>query len=218
VLESGVSCAPLAAQLLRDTEQGHAIVPFWSAHQLTMAMLAEERFGLRPALERFDVVADDSFGGNMMHALGATMHLRMRSLHAQGNPRRLEDLGAWLRQPSPFFIAVDGGTTYRRVPTGTIRLATRLRSRLWPIAVRARPSFRIPGLVAEIPLPGAAIALAIGTPLLVEQGTPVATAASELAHRLNTATRVATNVLTHSGRSLATAGTGRVPDVWRRTG
>lgn len=217
-LGSGTSCAPLAAQLVRDTEQGHAIVPLWSAHQLAMAVLANERFGLRPALDRFDVVADDSFGGNMMHALGASMQLKMRSLHAQGDPRRLEDLGAWLRQPGPFFLAVDGGTTYGTVPTGTIRLAARLRSRLWPIAVRARPSFRIPGLVAEIPLPGATVVLAIGAPMVVERGTPVAAAASELAHRLNTATHAATNALSDSNRPLALEGAGPAPDLWRRTG
>lgn len=214
----GKSCAPLAAQLLRDAEQGHAMVPFWSAHQLSMALLADDRFGLRPALERFEVVADDSFGGNIMHALGASMNLKMRALHAQGDPRRLEDLGAWLRRPGPFFIAVDGGTTYGAVPTGTIRLAARLRSRLWPIAVRARPSFRIPGLVAEIPLPGAAVVLSIGAPMVVDRGTPVVAAAGELAHRLNTATHAATNVLARPSRPAAMEGAGHASDLWRRTG
>src|SRR6185295_12426507 len=116
----------LAERLLADAATGHVIVPFWSAHQLSVALLATERFGFREVLERFEVVVDDSFGGDMMRRVGTELGLRMRAIHTRGNPRRLEDLGAWLRNPTSFLIAVDGGAAYGHVPPGTIRLAARL--------------------------------------------------------------------------------------------
>jgi len=184
------TCAPFTRALLDDAARGHAIVSFWSADQVAIALLAAERFGLRPALERYEVVADDSFGGEMMHALGHRLGLRMRLIHASG-ARRLADVGAWIRNPGPFFIAVDGGTTYGTVPTGMVRLAARLRSRVWPVAVRARHAARVPGLVAHVPMPATSVVLAVGAPMLVERTMPVAEVAGELTHRLDATTALA---------------------------
>lgn len=189
------SCGPLAAQLLRDAAAGHVIVPFWSTQQLTIGLLAAERFELRPALERFEVVADDSFGGAIMQALGRGVGVRIRPIHTRGNPERLRDVGAWLRDPAPFFIAVDGGSAYGTVPTGIVRLAARLRSVIWPLAIRARPVARCPGLVAEIPLPRAALALAIAEPMTVDRQSVVANASHELKVRLDGATAIAGSML-----------------------
>jgi len=190
-LDGGQRCGPLAARLLRDAAAGHVIVPFWSAHQVTIALLAVERFGLRPALERFEVVADDSFGGEIMRHLGDELGLKMRPIHARGNPRRLEDVGTWLRDPAPFFIAVDGGSQYGTVPTGIVRLAGRLGSTIWPLAVRARRFARVPGLVAEIPLPGAAVALGVAAPLRVSRDVAVGTVAEDIRQRLEWASEAA---------------------------
>ena len=194
-LEGGRWCAPLAARLLRDVAAGHVIVPFWSAHQVAIALLAAERFGLRPALDRFEVVADDSFGGEMMRHLGDELGLKMRSIHTRGNARRLEDVGAWLRDPAPFFIAVDGGSRYGTVPTGIVRLAARLGSTLWPLAVRARPSVRPPGLIAEIPLPRAAVGVGVGAPLQVGRTASMTDAAEDLRRRLDGASEAASALL-----------------------
>ena len=59
-----------AARLLRDAANGHVIVPFWSALQVTIALLALERYGLRRALAQFEVVADESYAGEIMRVLG----------------------------------------------------------------------------------------------------------------------------------------------------
>jgi len=184
--------------LLRDASRGHVIIPFWSAHQLTIALLASERFGFRAVLDRFEVVVDDSFGGDIMRRVGVEFGLKLRTIHTRGNPRRLEDLGAWLRNPASFLIAVDGGTVYGHVPPGTIRLAARLNSTLWPLAVCARPRTRCPGLIAEIPLPGAALALAVGAPLRIDRQMPVAAAGEELKQRLDAAGIAARAVLATS--------------------
>jgi len=189
------SCAPLAARLMGDASKGHVIVTFWSAQQLTIALLAAERFGLRPALERFEVVADDSIGGVIMQAIGRGVGVKIRPIHTRGNPERLRDVGMWLRNPAPFFIAVDGGSAYGTIPTGIIRLAARLRSTIWPLAIRARPVVRCPGLIAEIPLPRAALALAIAEPLVVDRQVIVATASRELKVRLDRATSIAGSLL-----------------------
>jgi lysophospholipid acyltransferase (LPLAT)-like uncharacterized protein len=208
------SCAPLAERLLTDAAKGHVVVPFWSAHQLTIALLALERFGLRPALERFEIVADDSFGGRVMRRLGESLDLTMRPIHTRGTPQRLEDVGSWLRNPAPFFIAVDGGSPYGTVPTGIIRLAARLKSTLWPLAVRARPSLRCPGIVAEIPLPRATVALAVASPMMVNRREPVEQAAADLKHRMNDATMAASALLESRGSWASAA---RPPcETWRR--
>lgn len=167
------------------------IVPFWSAHQVTIALLAMERFGFRRALARFEVVADDSFAGQVMWVLGERFGLRMRRIHTRGNAQRLEDVGAWLRDPMPFFIAVDGGSAYGTVPTGIVRMASRLRSTLWPVAVQVRPSLHVPGLVADFPRPSSDVALGIANPIRIERSMPVATAAAGLKHCLDTATAAA---------------------------
>jgi len=187
----GDSCAPLADRLLREAAAGHVIVPFWSAQQLVIALLAAERFGLGPALERFDVVHDDSFGGEMVGHVGDAFGLRMRCIHTRASGQRLADVSDWLRDPTSFFIAVDGGSPYGSVPTGIIRLAARLGSTLWPLAVQARPALRCPGLVAALPLRSAWVGLASEPPLRVERRTPVAAAADELKRRLDTATDAA---------------------------
>jgi lysophospholipid acyltransferase (LPLAT)-like uncharacterized protein len=189
----------VAEALLRDAARGHVIMPFWSAHQLTIALLASERFGFRAVLDRFEVVVDDSFGGDIMRRVGAEFGLKLRAIHTRGNPRRLEDLSAWLRDPTSFLIAVDGGTVYGHVPPGTIRLAARLNSTLRPLAVCARPRMRCPGLIAEIPLPGAALALAIGAPLRIDRQTPVGAAGAELERRLDAAGVAARALLEPSG-------------------
>src|SRR5690606_2401567 len=98
------------------------IVPFWSAHQVTIALLALERYGLRPALAQFDVIADESFAGEIMRVLGGRLGLSMRPISVRGNAKRLEDVGRWMRDPKPFFIAVDGGSEYGTIPTGIIRM------------------------------------------------------------------------------------------------
>jgi len=193
------SCAPLAAQLMRDSAKGHVIVPFWSTQQLTIALLAAERFGLRPALERFEVVADDSIGGVVMQAISQGVGVNIRPIHTRGNPERLRDVGAWLRNPAPFFIAVDGGSEYGTVPTGIIRLAARLGSTIWPLAIRARPMLRVPGMIADIPLPRGALALAIAEPMAIDRQLLVASASRELKMRLDGATAIADSML--SGRS-----------------
>ncbi len=200
-LEEGQSCEPFAARLLRDAARGHVIVPFWSAHQVTIALLALERFGLRRALTHFEVVADESFAGEIMRVMGERLGLTMRPIHVRGNAKRLEDVGQWMRNPKPFFIAVDGGSTYGSIPTGIVRMAARLRSTIWPIGIRARPSTHLPGLVADFPLPGARVALGLATPLVVERSTPVATVADVLKHRIDVATMAADAIL------------GRAPDV-----
>jgi hypothetical protein len=189
----------VAEGLLRDASRGHVIVPFWSAHQLTIALLASERFGFRTVLDRFEVVVDDSFGGDIMRRVGAEFGLKLRAIHTRGNPRRLEDLSAWLRNPTCFLIAVDGGTVYGHVPPGTIRLAARLNSTLWPLAVCARPRTRCPGLIADVPLPGAALALAVAAPLRIDRQMPVAAAGQELERRLDAAGVAARALLATSG-------------------
>lgn len=200
-LGHGDSCAPLADRLLREAATRHVIVPFWSAHQLTIALLAAERFGLGPVLERFEVVNDDSFGGEMVRHVGEAFGLRMRRIRGRGNPDRLADVSTWLHDPTPFFIAVDGdGSRYGAVPTGIIRLAARLDSALWPLAVQARPALRCPGLVAALPLKGAAVGLAIAAPLRVERRTPVVAAADELKRRLDAATAAARALLGTAAR------------------
>jgi hypothetical protein len=162
---------------------------------MTIALLALEQFGLRRALALFEVVADESLGGEIMRVLGDRLQLSMRSIHVRGNAKRLEDVGAWMRDPMPFFIAVDGGSTYGTVPTGIVRMAARLHSTIWPIAIRARPSFRVPGLIADFPLPGAEIALGIASPLVIERSTPVAVTAAILKQSIDTATIAADAVL-----------------------
>jgi hypothetical protein len=191
-LEVGQSCAPLGAHLLRDVDRGHVIVPFWSAHQLTIALLALERFGLRPALSRFEIVADDSFAGEVVFRMGEKLGLTMRRIHTRGNAKRLEDVSAWMRNPTPFFIAVDGGSTYGTVPTGIVRMAARLRSTIWPVAIRAKPHVHVPGLVADFPVPRASrVALAIANPFRFDRVKPVAEAALDLKTALDVATAAA---------------------------
>lgn len=194
-LEADQTCRPIAARMLRDLEQGHVIVPFWSAHQVTIAFLALERFGFRAALQQFEIVADQSFAGQIMAELGAGLDLAIRPIHTRGNAKRLEDVGAWLRNPKPFFIAVDGGSTYGTVPTGIVRMAARLRSTLWPVAVSSRPSFRVPGLVAEFPFFASSLAFAIANPLRIERSFSVVAAAADLKGRLDTATKAAHAIL-----------------------
>lgn len=194
-LETSGRCDAFADRLLRDAAVGHVIVPFWSAHQLTIALLSAERFGLRPAMQRFEVVVDDSLGGEIMRVVGEWFGLKMRAIHTRGNPRRLEDVGAWIRNPSPFFVAVDGGCEYGTVPTGIVRLAARLGSMVWPVAIRARPMLRCPGLIAEIPMPGARVALGIGAPFRVDRAVPVASGADELKRQLDAATVAVTALL-----------------------
>jgi hypothetical protein len=210
------TCAGLAARLVGETTRGHVIVPFWSAYQAAVPLLATERFGTRPLAEHYEVVADDSVGGEMMHRVGDGLGVQVRSIHANGNPRRLEDVGRWMRDPAPFFIAVDGGRVhgkhaYRTVPTGIIRLAARLRSTLWPLAVHARPFVRCPGFVAEIPLVRAAITVGVAPPFIVERSIPVQAAADELKRRLDRASEAA-----RAGRA-ARRGATR-DSQWRRTG
>jgi lysophospholipid acyltransferase (LPLAT)-like uncharacterized protein len=210
-LESDQTCRPFAGKLLHDAAQGHVIVPFWSAHQLTIALLALEQFGLRSALARFEVVADESFAGEIMCVMGERLGLTMRRIHIRGNAKRLEDVGAWMRDPKPFFIAVDGGSSYGTVPTGIVRMASRLRSRIWPMAIRARPCARVPGLIADFPLPGAEVALGVANPLVIDRAMPVAGTARLLKHCIDTATAAADALL---GRS-----PGLEPEgVWMRVG
>ena len=185
----------LAARLLSDASHGHVIVPFWSAHQLTVALLAAEQFCMHEVRERFEVVVDDSLGGEIMRRTGERFGLRLRQIHTRGNPRRFEDVGAWLRNPGPFFIAVDGGGPYGSVPTGIVRLAVRLDSTVRPLAVRARPALRCPGLVAEMPLPGATLAVGVSAPLRFDRSIAVALAAQELQQRLNAASASAAALL-----------------------
>ena len=194
-LDGAESCARFSDRLIADADNGHVIVPFWSAHQLTIALLAGRRSELRPALARFEIVADDSLGGEIMHGIGEGLGLKMRRIHTRGNAKRLEDVGAWLRNPASFFIAVDGGAAYGTVPTGIIRMAAKLGSTLWPVAVRARPVMRLPGLVADIPLPGCSAALAIAAPLRMERTVAVATGAAELKTRLDMASEAAAAAL-----------------------
>jgi lysophospholipid acyltransferase (LPLAT)-like uncharacterized protein len=201
--EVGSSCAGFAGQIVEDASIGHVIVPFWSVHQLTIALLATERFGLRPALECFEIVTDDSLGGEIMHRVGRSFGLRMHRIHTRGNPRRFEDLGSWLRTPASFFIAVDGGSTYGTVPTGTVRIAARLGSTVWPVAVRARPVLRCPGLVAEIPLPWASVALGVAAPLRVQEQSAMAALAEDLRRRIEAASEAARELL-GPGRCAAT--------------
>jgi hypothetical protein len=100
----------------------------------------------------------------------------------------LRDVGAWMRNPAPFFIAVDGGAHYGTVPTGLIRLASRLNSLVWPLAIRARFSVRVPGLVAEMPLPRARVAAAIAPPMRFDRSDNIATAAERVRQCLNSLT------------------------------
>lgn len=194
-LEIGQSCVRFADRLVQDAAKGHVIVPFWSAHQMTIALLAFEQFGFRRALAQFEVIADESLGGEIMRVMGERLQLTMRTIHIRGNAKRLEDVSAWMRNPMPFFIAVDGGSTYGTVPTGIVRMAARLRSTIWPIAIRARPSFRVPGLIADFPLPGAEIALGIANPLVVDRTVPVAVVADLLKQSIDTATVASDAVL-----------------------
>jgi hypothetical protein len=115
----------------------------------------------------------------------------MRRIHVRGNAKRLEDVGAWMRDPSPFFIAVDGGSAYGSVPTGIIRMAARLRSTIWPIAIRARRCVHVPGLIADFPLPGSQLSLGIANSLVVERSIPVAFSAQKLKQSIDTATAAA---------------------------
>jgi hypothetical protein len=184
----GDTCRAFAHRLVQDVASGHVIVPFWSAHQVTIGLLALERFGLRSALAHFEIVADDSFAGEIMNVMGKRLGLAMRRIHVRGNAKRLEDVGAWMRNPRPFFIAIDGGSEYETVPTGIIRMAARLRSTLWPLAVRALPSFHVPGLIADFPRRGSRVALGIASPFRVDRSVPVASTAMVLKHYLDTAT------------------------------
>ncbi len=190
-LDGQGSCAVLAERLLRDVDRGHVIVPFWSTDQLTIALLAAERHGLRPALSRFEIVADDSIGGEIMWRIGEKFGLRMRRIHVRGNPSRLEDLADWLRRPTPFFIAVDGGSVYGTVPTGIVRMAARLGSTMWPLAVHASRGVRIPGLIADIPLPRATIRVGVSRPLHVTRAASIAEVTADVKRRLDFASRLA---------------------------
>lgn len=195
----GADCSAFALRLLRDLSAGHVIVPFWSAHQISIGLLALERFGLTRALAQFEIVADDSFPGEIMDVLGRRLGLAMRRIHVRGNAKRLEDVSAWMRNPKPFFIAVDGGSEYGTVPTGIIRLAGRLRSTLWPVAVRVSPQFHVPGLIADFPRPGSNVALGIAGPLHVDRAVPVASTALLLKHHLDSAGSAADACLSAAG-------------------
>ena len=185
------SCAGLAERLLRDVDRGHVIVPFWSRDQLTIALLAAERHGLRRALSRFEIVADDSIGGEIMWRVGEKFGLQMRRIHARGNPSRLEDLAEWLRHPTPFFIAVDGGSVYGTVPTGIVRMAARLGSTVWPMAVHPRRRVRVPGIIADIPLPGTNLGVGVSRPLRVARAASIAEVTADVKQRLERASRLA---------------------------
>jgi lysophospholipid acyltransferase (LPLAT)-like uncharacterized protein len=190
-LDRQESCGALSVALLRDVGRGHVIVPFWSSDQMTIALLAAERHGLRPALSEFEIVADDSMGGEIMWQIGRKFGLRMRRLHTRGNPQRLEDLANWMRNPKPFFIAVDGGSEYGTVPSGLIRLAARLGSTLWPVAIQASRRLKIPGLIADIPLPGANLGLGIASSLRLERKASIVDMNQELKKRLDLASALA---------------------------
>lgn len=181
----------LTHRILADADRDHVIVPFWSAHQLTIALLTNERLGLAALRHRFEVVVDDSFGGEMMRRVGESFGLTMRSLHSKGNPERFNDVADWLRRPSSFLIAVDGASPYGTVPTGIIRLASRMKSIVWPIAVRSRRSFRLPALVAEVPLPYSPIAVGVAPAFTVDRSIAVGAVAEDLRRRLNAATAAA---------------------------
>ncbi len=162
---------------------------------MTIALLALEQFGLRRALAQFEIIADESLGGEIMRAMGERLQLAMRKIHIRGNAKRLEDVSNWMRNPMPFFIAVDGGSTYGTVPTGIVRMAARLHSTIWPIAIRARPSLHVPGLIADFPLPGADVALGIANPMVFDRSIPVAVAADLLKQSIDAATAAADAVL-----------------------
>lgn len=189
------SCSGLAALLLRDAKRGHVIVPFWSRDQLTIALLADERHGLRPALSQFEIVADDSAGGEIMWQVGRKFGLRMRRIHTRGNPRRLEDLANWMRNPTPFFLAVDGGSVYGTVPSGIVRLAARLGSTVWPLAVQPSRRFRVPGLIADFPLTRATLGVGVARSLHVERRASIVDGTQELQRRLDIASRLARSCL-----------------------
>ena len=181
------SCSDFADQLLREAASKHVIVPFWSAHQLTLGVLTTNRCGFRPAFDRFEIVADDSLGGQIVRDIGRRLAVPMRPLHV-GKPERLADLAAWMRSPAPFFIAVDGGGPYGTVQTGIVRLAARLASTVWPIALSARRSIRVPRIIAEMPLPRTTVAVALAKPFVITRDLPADAAANLVKASLDGAT------------------------------
>src|SRR5437899_227667 len=185
------SCAGFAERLLRDVDRGHVIVPFWSSDQLTIALLAAERHGLRQALSRFEIVADDSMGGEIMWQVGEKFGLQMRRIHTRGNPSRLEDLAQWLRHPTPFFIAVDGGGVYGTVPTGIVRMAARLGSTVWPVAAHPSRHVRVPGIIADIPLPGTNVGVGVSRPIHVARSASIAEVTADVTKYLERASQLA---------------------------
>jgi lysophospholipid acyltransferase (LPLAT)-like uncharacterized protein len=135
-----------------------------------------------------------------MRVMGERFGVTMRPIHAHG-PDRLADVAAWLRNPAPFFIAIDGGGPYGFVSTGIVRLAARLRGSLWPIALRARRAVHIPGLIAEMPLPSTTVALAIGAPLSIARDVPMADTAEKLRASLDAATAEAQRAVQKHGET-----------------
>jgi lysophospholipid acyltransferase (LPLAT)-like uncharacterized protein len=141
------------------------IYTFWIADHLNLLALAYASPRFAELATTFSFFVDDSFGGHVMQACLRTLNLKPLMISDTDQAQRLKLLRAIAAAPPhAIYLAVDGRGPYFKVRTGVVNFAALVRAKLICTGIVASRSIALPRRLGSvsIPLPGAAIAVAIG--------------------------------------------------------
>ena len=145
-----------------------SIVTYWIADALAVAMLPLVNYAFGELLRSLTCVVDDTFAGRVAGRFIESIGARVMLVALPGEPERLRQVHALMRQRTSCAFPVDGGGPYREVGTGIITLATALRATIVPLAAVARPALLpIHASRVRLPLPKATVVVGLGEAICV---------------------------------------------------
>jgi hypothetical protein len=167
------------------------VATYWIDNALPLATLSFAHPGLTAFARQFRFLIDDTYGGRLSAHSIASVGGRYAMLAVPGNPLRLKQVSALIREGGSCIFPVDGGGPYRRAGTGIVGLATALKAAIVPLAVRASRSFALPHRSrVRVPFPGGRVVVGVGAPIPVQKTDIRRDVAARVQRALNEMDRV----------------------------
>ncbi len=149
------------------------VATYWIDNALPFATLSFGHPGLAAFAKTFRFLIDDTFGGRLSGYAIGSVGGRHAMLALPGDPLRLKQVSAVMREGGSCIFPVDGGGPYREAGTGIVGLAVALAAPIVPLSVQASRAWTYPHRSRiRVPLPGGRIVVGVGDPIAVHKSDP----------------------------------------------
>jgi hypothetical protein len=162
----GLDAVERQFRLLRDSSQGRRLLLYYWIEDVVPRLVIARATGTELDVDTVSV-CDDTWPGRLIAKVLAKLQRRSLPLRLSHGMLGVKDLQVLIRERAPLSIAADGRGPYGRVHPSLARLVQSRDAIAIPVSVLASPCLRarLAGRIA-VPVPGARLAIALGSPVL----------------------------------------------------